>query len=135
VAYRETIRKEVKNHSYTHKKQTGGSGQFAKVVISLGPNVDPETGQGAGYEFVNNVSGGRIPREYIPSVDQGGQGAMEFGVLAGYPDGRRQVHPRGRRLPRRRLLELAFKLAVGRPSRRPPGWQDRCCSSRCSASR
>ena len=85
VAYRETIRKEVKNHSYTHKKQTGGSGQFAKVVISLGPNVDPETGLGAGYEFVNNVSGGRIPREYIPSVDQGGQGAMEFGVLAGYP--------------------------------------------------
>jgi elongation factor G len=85
VAYRETIRKEVKNHSYTHKKQTGGSGQFAKVVISLGPNIDPETGQGAGYEFVNNVSGGRIPREYIPSVDQGGQGAMEFGVLAGYP--------------------------------------------------
>ncbi len=85
VAYRETIRKEVKSHSYTHKKQTGGSGQFAKVVISLGPNVDPETGLGAGYEFVNNVSGGRIPREYIPSVDQGGQGAMEFGVLAGYP--------------------------------------------------
>jgi elongation factor G len=85
VAYRETIRKEVKNHSYTHKKQTGGSGQFAKVVVSLAPNIDPETGQGAGYEFVNNVSGGRIPREYIPSVDQGGQGAMEFGVLAGYP--------------------------------------------------
>jgi len=85
VAYRETLRKEVKNHSYTHKKQTGGSGQFAKVVISLGPNIDPETGLGAGYEFVNAVSGGRIPREYIPSVDQGGQGAMEFGVLAGYP--------------------------------------------------
>lgn len=85
VAYRETIRKKVANHSYTHKKQTGGSGQFAKVVISLEPNIDPETGAGAGYEFVNNVSGGRVPREYIPSVDQGGQGAMEFGVLAGYP--------------------------------------------------
>ncbi|WP_205473895.1 elongation factor G [Nocardioides sp. SYSU D00038] len=85
VAYRETVRKEVTNHSYTHKKQTGGSGQFAKVVISLGPNIDPETGTGAGYEFVNNVSGGRVPREYIPSVDQGGQEAMEFGVLAGYP--------------------------------------------------
>lgn len=85
VAYRETIRSEVKNHSYTHKKQTGGSGQFAKVVISLEPNKDPETGLGAGYEFANNVSGGRVPKEYIPSVDHGGQEAMEFGVLAGYP--------------------------------------------------
>ncbi len=85
VAYRETIRQAVKNHSYTHKKQTGGSGQFAKVLVSLEPNIDPETGGGAGYEFVNNVTGGRVPREYIPSVDQGGQEAMEFGVLAGYP--------------------------------------------------
>ncbi|GAB3856326.1 elongation factor G [Nocardioides maradonensis] len=85
VAYRETIRGTVSNHSYTHKKQTGGSGQFAKVVVSLEPNIDPETGTGAGYEFVNNVTGGRVPREYIPSVDQGGQEAMEFGVLAGYP--------------------------------------------------
>jgi len=85
VAYRETIRRKVDGHSYTHKKQTGGSGQFAKVVVSLEPNIDPETGLGAGYEFVNAVSGGRVPREYIPSVDQGGQDAMEFGVLAGYP--------------------------------------------------
>src|SRR6187401_2908317 len=85
VAYRETLRKPVMNHSYTHKKQTGGSGQFAKVVVTLGPNIDPETGVGAGYEFVNNVSGGRVPKDYIPSVDQGGQDAMEFGVLAGYP--------------------------------------------------
>ncbi len=85
VAYRETIRLKVDSLSYTHKKQTGGSGQFAKVVISLEPNIDPETHAGAGYEFVNNVSGGRVPREYIPSVDQGGQEAMEFGVLAGYP--------------------------------------------------
>jgi elongation factor G len=85
VAYRETIRNKVEKHSYTHKKQTGGSGQFAKVLISIEPSIDPETGQGAGYEFVNNVSGGRIPREYIPSVDQGAQDAMEFGVLAGYP--------------------------------------------------
>jgi len=85
VAYRETLRGTVERYDYTHKKQTGGSGQFAKVVISLGPNIDPETGTGAGYEFVNNVSGGRVPREYIPSVDQGGQEAMEFGVLAGYP--------------------------------------------------
>jgi elongation factor G len=85
VAYRETIRRKVEGHSYTHKKQTGGSGQFAKVVVSLEPNTDPETGLGAGYQFVNAVSGGRVPREYIPSVDQGGQDAMEFGVLAGYP--------------------------------------------------
>jgi len=85
VAYRETIRRKVDGHSYTHKKQTGGSGQFAKVVVSLEPNIDPETGLGAGYEFVNSVTGGRVPKEYIPSVDQGGQDAMEFGVLAGYP--------------------------------------------------
>ena len=85
VAYRETIRQAVKNHGYTHKKQTGGSGQFAKVLVSIEPNIDPETGLGAGYEFVNNVTGGRVPKEYVPSVDQGGQDAMEFGVLAGYP--------------------------------------------------
>jgi len=85
VAYRETLRRKVEKHSYTHKKQTGGSGQFAKVLISIEPNIDPETGAGAGYEFVNNVTGGRVPREYIPSVDQGAQEAMEFGVLAGYP--------------------------------------------------
>ena len=84
VAYRETIRKQVAKHSYTHKKQTGGSGQFAKVVISIEPNIDEEGNQG-GYEFVNGVTGGRIPREYIPSVDQGAQEAMEFGVLAGFP--------------------------------------------------
>ncbi|QCX28432.1 elongation factor G [Nocardioides jishulii] len=85
VAYRETIRRKVENHSYTHKKQTGGSGQFAKIVMSIEPNIDPETGLGAGYEFVNAVSGGRVPREYIPSVDQGAQEAMQFGVKAGFP--------------------------------------------------
>ncbi len=84
VAYRETIRRRVEKHVYTHKKQTGGSGQYAKVQLSIEPNQDDE-GHGAGYEFVNNVTGGRIPREYIPSVDQGAQEAMEFGVLAGYP--------------------------------------------------
>ncbi|HEU4911355.1 MAG TPA: elongation factor G, partial [Actinomycetes bacterium] len=81
VAYRETIRRTVARHDYTHKKQTGGSGQFAKVQIALEP-----TGAGdGGYEFENKVTGGRIPREYIPSVDAGCQEAMEFGVLAGYP--------------------------------------------------
>jgi elongation factor G len=81
VAYRETLRRKVANHSYTHKKQTGGSGQFAKVVI----DVEPSGGDGGGYEFVNAVTGGRIPREYIPAVDAGCQEALQFGVLAGYP--------------------------------------------------
>ncbi|MGH3383925.1 MAG: elongation factor G [Nocardioidaceae bacterium] len=82
VAYRETIRKSLQKVSYTHKKQTGGSGQFAKVVI----DIEPTGGNGdGGYEFVNAVTGGRIPREYIPPVDEGIQEAMEFGVLAGYP--------------------------------------------------
>ncbi|GAA3043956.1 elongation factor G [Gordonia defluvii] len=83
VAYRETIRKTVEKHDYTHKKQTGGSGQFAKVQIKLEPLVDAE--DGATYEFVNAVTGGRVPREYIPSVDAGAQDAMQYGVLAGYP--------------------------------------------------
>ncbi|MFW5420477.1 elongation factor G [Nocardiopsis sp. CNT-189] len=85
VAYRETIRKKVEKVEYTHKKQTGGSGQFGRVIIDLEPLAAEEDGDSAGYEFVNNISGGRIPREYIPSVDAGCQEAAEFGVLAGYP--------------------------------------------------
>ncbi len=82
VAYRETITKSVEKVDYTHKKQTGGSGQFGRVII----NVEPTGGEGdGGYEFENKITGGRIPREYIPSVDTGCQDAMEFGVLAGYP--------------------------------------------------
>ncbi|MEL0256404.1 MAG: elongation factor G [Pontimonas sp.] len=82
VAYRETIRKLVEKVEYTHKKQTGGSGQFAKVQINLEPlEVTGETM----YEFDNQVTGGRIPREYIPSVDAGIQDAMQVGVLAGFP--------------------------------------------------
>jgi elongation factor G len=81
VAYRETIRKKVEKIEYTHKKQTGGSGQFAKVLIDL----EPSGGDGGGYEFENKVTGGRIPREYIPAVDAGCQEAMEYGILAGYP--------------------------------------------------
>jgi elongation factor G len=84
VAYRETIKKKVEKVDYTHKKQTGGSGQFARVIISIEPTSVEAGGEG-GYEFVNAVTGGRIPREYIPSVDEGAQEAMEFGVLAGYP--------------------------------------------------
>jgi elongation factor G len=80
VAYRETLTKPVKNHVYRHVKQTGGKGQFAHVVLDLEP-----TGPGGGYEFVDKITGGRIPREYIPSVDQGIQEALTSGVLAGYP--------------------------------------------------
>jgi elongation factor G len=81
VAYRETVRKKVEKVDYTHKKQTGGAGQYARVVI----NLEPTGGDGGGYEFENKIHGGRIPREYIPSVDAGCQDAAEFGVLAGYP--------------------------------------------------
>jgi elongation factor G len=80
VAYRETLRRKVEKVEYTHKKQSGGSGQYAKVVINLEP-LEP----GAGYEFVNAITGGRIPKEYIPAADEGVQDAMQFGVLAGYP--------------------------------------------------
>ncbi|MCX2729002.1 elongation factor G [Saccharopolyspora sp. NFXS83] len=83
VAYRETIRKSVEKYEYTHKKQTGGSGQFARVIIAVEPIE--QTADSATYEFQNKVTGGRVPREYIPSVDQGAQDAMQYGVLAGYP--------------------------------------------------
>jgi elongation factor G len=82
VAYRETIKKAVDKVDYTHKKQTGGSGQFAKVQVAFEPL---DTSEGVFYEFENKVTGGRIPREYIPSVDQGIQSALQLGVLAGYP--------------------------------------------------
>ncbi|MGI5222870.1 elongation factor G [Nocardia sp. CA-290969] len=82
VAYRETITKKVEKLEFTHKKQTGGSGQFAKVIIALEPFVGED---GATYEFENKVTGGRVPKEYIPSVDAGAQDAMQYGVLAGYP--------------------------------------------------
>ncbi|MFI8524497.1 elongation factor G [Promicromonospora sukumoe] len=82
VAYRETIRRVAEKVDYTHKKQTGGSGQFAKVQVTFAPL---ETSEGELYEFENAVTGGRIPREYIPSVDAGIQSAMQQGVLAGFP--------------------------------------------------
>ncbi len=83
VAYRETIRRTVEREDLTYKKQTGGSGQYAKVQVRLEPLE--RTSDGPSYEFVNEVTGGRIPKEFIPSVDQGAQEAMQYGVLAGYP--------------------------------------------------
>ncbi|MDX1468723.1 MAG: elongation factor G [Acidimicrobiia bacterium] len=80
VAYRETIRKGVEKVQYRHVKQTGGKGQYADVVINLEP-----TGPGGGYEFIDQIKGGSIPREYIPSVDAGIEEALDQGVLAGYP--------------------------------------------------
>jgi len=82
VAYRETIRKAVARHDYTHKKQSGGSGQFAKIQIALEPIMDATEKH---YDFVNKITGGRVPKEYIPSVDAGCQEAMQAGPLAGYP--------------------------------------------------
>lgn len=89
VAYRETIKKPVKSLDYTHKKQTGGSGQFAKVIVSIEPynpsEDELEEGDNPQYAFVNEVTGGRVPKEYIPSVDAGIQDAMQYGYLAGFP--------------------------------------------------
>ncbi len=81
VAYREKLRGKVEKHSLKYAKQSGGRGQYAHVVITVEPNTEP----GGGYLFQNSVSGGRIPKEYIPSVDAGIQEALQFGVLAGYP--------------------------------------------------
>ncbi len=80
VAYRETVRKEAHKVETRFVRQTGGRGQFGHVVIDLEP-----TGPGGGYEFINKIVGGKIPREYIPAVDQGIQEALDNGILAGYP--------------------------------------------------
>ena len=80
VAYRETITAPIEKYTYLHKKQTGGTGQYAKIVLHLNPS-----GPGGGYAFEDNISGGRIPKEYIPSVDAGIQDAMSTGILAGFP--------------------------------------------------
>src|SRR5919109_427536 len=107
VAYRETIRRKVEKVEYTHKKQTGGSGQFGRVIIDL----EPLGGGSDGYEFENKVTGGRIPREYIPAVDAGCQEAMEFGVLAGYPMVGVKVTLQDGAYHEVDSSELAFKIA------------------------
>ena len=80
VAYRETITQPVEKYRYTHKKQTGGSGQYADIIVTIEPS-----GPGGGYSFEDKITGGRIPREYIPAVDQGLQASLVAGPLAGYP--------------------------------------------------
>jgi elongation factor G len=80
VAYRETVTQTIEKVRYTHKKQTGGAGQFAEVTVTIEP-----LGPGGGYEFVDKITGGRVPREYIPAVDAGIQQSLDAGVLAGYP--------------------------------------------------
>jgi elongation factor G len=106
VAYRETIRDDVHGHTYTHAKQTGGKGQYAKVVIDIEP-----LGPGGGFEFVDKVRGGEIPREYIGAVDDGIQEAMQTGVLAGYPLVDIRVTLTGGNTHEVDSSELAFKVA------------------------
>jgi elongation factor G len=120
VAYRETIRKRVEKVEYTHKKQTGGSGQFARVII----NLEPTGGDGGGYEFENKVSGGRVPREYIPSVDAGCQEAAEFGVLAGYPMVDVKVTLTDGAYHEVDSSELAFKIAGSMAFKKAAGHAD-----------
>jgi elongation factor G len=120
VAYRETVRRKVEKVEYTHKKQTGGSGQFGRVII----NLEPTGGDGGGYEFENKVTGGRIPREYIPSVDTGCQEAAEFGVLAGYPMVDVKVTLTDGAYHEVDSSELAFKIAGSMAFKKAAGQAD-----------
>jgi len=120
VAYRETITKKVEKVEYTHKKQTGGAGQYAKVVI----NLEPTGGDGGGYEFENKITGGRVPREYIPSVDTGCQEAAEFGVLAGYPMVDVKVTLTDGGYHEVDSSELAFKIAGSMAFKKAAGYAD-----------
>ena len=106
VAYRETISAVVEKDTYTHKKQTGGSGQFAEVTIKMEPNE-----AGGGYEFIDSITGGRIPREYIPSVSHGIEEAMTTGVLAGFPTVDIKVELLDGKYHDVDSSEMAFKIA------------------------
>jgi len=106
VAYRETITKPMTRIEYVHKKQTGGSGQFAVVEVDIEP-----TGPGGGYEFDDNISGGRIPKEYIPSVNAGIKEAMTTGVLAGYPTVDFKITLQDGKYHDVDSSEMAFKIA------------------------
>jgi elongation factor G len=120
VAYRETIKRKVEKVEYTHKKQTGGSGQYARVLISM----EPTGGGDGGYEFENKITGGRIPREFIPSVDSGCQEAAEFGVLAGYPMVDVKVTLTDGAYHEVDSSELAFKIAGSMAFKKAAGQAD-----------
>ena len=109
VAYRETITQAVKNITYTHKKQTGGSGQYAEVTIDVEP-LQPGESE-TSYEFVDKITGGRIPREYIPAVNAGAKEAITTGVLAGYPVENVRVTLTDGKYHDVDSSELAFKIA------------------------
>ena len=106
VAYRETLTQPVVKHTYTHKKQTGGSGQFAEVQIDVTP-----VQAGEGYAFEDNITGGRIPKEYIPAVDAGIKEAMTSGVLAGFPVVDVQVALNDGKFHDVDSSDMAFKIA------------------------
>ena len=126
VAYRETITVPVEKIEERYIRQTGGKGQYGHVVISLEP-----TGPGGGYEFVDKITGGVIPREYIPAVDAGIQQAMEGGVIAGYPLVDIRVDPHLRLVPRRRLERDGVQdRRLDGVQEGGPGGQARRCSSR-----
>ena len=108
VAYRETITRPVKKHRYTHKKQTGGSGQFAEIVAS----VEPWSDEDDTYAFEDKVTGGRIPKEYIPAVDAGIRLAMTSGVLAGFPVLGMKVTLEDGKAHAVDSSEMAFKIAA-----------------------
>jgi elongation factor G len=120
VAYRETIKRKVEKVEYTHKKQTGGSGQYARVFITM----EPTGGGDGGYEFENKVTGGRIPREFIPSVDAGCQEAAEFGVMAGYPMVDVKVTLTDGAYHEVDSSELAFKIAGSMAFKKAAGQAD-----------
>ena len=130
VAYRETITARPSSDTYTHKKQTGGSGQYAVVTITM-----ETTGPGGGYEFFDKISGGRIPKEYIPSVDAGIREAMTNGVLAGFPIVDIKVELLDGKYHDVDSSEMAFKIAGTRRSRRRSARPTPCCSSRSWTSR
>ncbi|MCI1983299.1 MAG: elongation factor G [Bifidobacteriaceae bacterium] len=108
VAYREAIRKPVMNFSYTHKKQTGGSGQFAKIQINLLPL---DTAEGKDFEFDNQVTGGHISKEFIPSIEAGIKEAMESGITAGFPVVGVKVELTDGQMHEVDSSEMAFKIA------------------------